>query len=131
MKEIEVVAAIIQDGCKFLATQRGNGEFQGLWEFPGGKVEPAEEIQAALIREIQEELEVQIEVDRFLTTVSYTYPTFQLTMHCFLCRITAGTLNLTEHLSAQWLDLSELKGMNWLPADIAVVEKILHTFQCA
>ena len=124
MKTIEVVAAIIRDGNAILATQRGYGDFEGLWEFPGGKMEPGETPTIALVREIQEELAVSIEVNNLLCTTEYTYPTFHLIMHCYWCRIKAGTPQLLEHKSARWLTAEHLSSVTWLPADVEVVNKI-------
>ena len=124
MKTINVVAAVIKDQDKIFSTKRGYGEFINMWEFPGGKIEEGETKEEALIREIKEELEVSISVDSFLTTVEYDYPNFHLTMHCYLCTILDGTINLVEHSDAKWLDLKHIDTVNWLPADIAVVDKL-------
>lgn len=124
MKNIEVVAAIIIKGKKILATKRGYGDFINLWEFPGGKMEPQESMEAALIREISEELEVAISVDHHLCTIEYDYPNFHLIMHCFLCSITCGELTLVEHNDAKWLTLDTLDTVQWLPADIQILDKI-------
>ena len=124
MKQIEVVAAIIREGNTIFATQRGYGEFEGMWEFPGGKVEQGEESEDALRREIREELAIDIEVDSLLCTTEYTYPTFHLVMHCYWCHITEGTPQLLEHKSARWLSAQELLDVMWLPADIEVVKTI-------
>ena len=126
MKRIEVVAAIIHHEGKYLATQRGYGEFKGWWEFPGGKIEPEESHHEALVREIREELRMGIDVDKFLCTTEYDYPTFHLTMHCYLCHITEGTPTLTEHLAARWLSPTELRSVQWLPADVEVVSLLLQ-----
>ena len=124
MKTIEVVAAIIRHEDQILATQRGYGDFEGGWEFPGGKMEAGETPQEALVREIQEELDTEIRVEDFLMTVDYDYPAFHLTMHCFLCTVVSGRLELKEHESAMWLVPQDLRTVNWLPADEAVVEKL-------
>jgi 8-oxo-dGTP diphosphatase len=124
MKNIEVVAAIIKDGDKILATQRGYGDYAGGWEFPGGKVEEGETREAALCREILEELEVVIEVDNYLQTVEYDYPNFHLTMHCYFCHVAKGTIHYVEHKSGRWLTKSELNSVEWLPADLDVVERL-------
>lgn len=125
MKTINVVAAIIQDEeGHVLATQRGYGEYEGWWEFPGGKIEPEETRDVALVREIWEELNVMIKIDEWLCTIEYDYPTFHLTMHCALCHIVQGRVQLNEHLSAQWLSREELDIVQWLPADVEVVERI-------
>ncbi len=127
MKTIEVVAAVIRDGDKVFSTQRGYGDFKGGWEFPGGKMEPGETPQQALIREIKEELETEIEVGELIETVEYDYPTFHLTMHCFWCTIQLGDLVLKEHNDAKWLVKDELDDVDWLPADKGLVEKIRQT----
>ncbi len=124
MKTIEVVAAIITHNDQIFATQRGYGEFKDGWEFPGGKMEPGETPQQALMREIQEELDTEIEVGSLVETVEYDYPNFHLTMHCFLCTIRSGELVLKEHEAAKWLTREELDSVDWLPADVKVVEKL-------
>ena len=125
MKRIEVVAAIIHDADgRIFATQRGYGEFKDYWEFPGGKMEPGETPEQALKREIWEELETRIEIERFVTTVEYDYPAFHLTMHCYYCKVTAGGLTLKEHEAAQWLDQEHLKNVDWLPADKLVLKQL-------
>ena len=124
MKRIEVVAAIIHDAeGRIFATQRGYGEFKDGWEFPGGKMEAGETPEEALRREIWEELETRIEVERLVQTVEWDYPQFHLTMHCFLCRVESGRLELKEHEAARWLEKDKLNEVDWLPADRAVVEK--------
>lgn len=129
MKQIEVVAAIITHDKKFFVTQRGYGEFKEYWEFPGGKVEAGESREEALIREIKEELDVEIKVDSFLTTVEYDYPSFHLRMHCFICSVCSGFIVLKEHENALWLDRSRLHEVSWLPADAEVVEILLNAIQ--
>ncbi|MDD5807306.1 MAG: (deoxy)nucleoside triphosphate pyrophosphohydrolase [Eggerthellales bacterium] len=124
MKTIRVVAAIIHHQGTILATQRGYGEFAGGWEFPGGKIEPNETPEEAIIREIQEELGATIAPERLITTVEYDYPTFHLSMDCFLAHVVDGHLHLTEHSAARWLDALSLDSLDWLPADIAVVEAV-------
>ncbi len=124
MKRIEVVAAVISRDGKYFATQRGYGDFKDYWEFPGGKMEPGESREQALRREIMEELDTEIRVEDFLMTVDYDYPAFHLTMHCFLCTVVSGRLELKEHESAMWLVPQDLRTVNWLPADEAVVEKL-------
>lgn len=124
MKQIEVVAAIILREGAYFATQRGYGEFEGMWEFPGGKIEPEETAESALKREIQEELGIDITIDKFLCTTEYDYPLFHLTMHCYLCSIISGKIEFREHKSAQWLTAETLDNMKWLPADKEVVEKL-------
>jgi 8-oxo-dGTP diphosphatase len=125
MKQIEVVAAIIHDaeGCVF-ATQRGYGEWKDWWEFPGGKMEAGETPEEALRREIWEELETRVVVERLVETVEWDYPQFHLTMHCYLCHVESGHLELKEHEAAKWLRKEELESVNWLPADWEVVKKI-------
>ena len=123
-KRIEVVAAIIMDKGKVFATQRGYGEFKDGWEFPGGKMEQGETPQQALVREIKEELETEIEVEELLETVEYDYPNFHLTMHCFLCTIKSGELVLKEHEAARWLTRETLDSVDWLPADEGLIDKI-------
>lgn len=124
MKTIEVVAAIICDGDRVLATQRGYGEFEGMWEFPGGKIEPGESHEVALKREIGEELAVEIVVEELVCTVEYDYPNFHLTMHCYFCSIANGEVELLEHKSARWLRRDELNEVEWLPADASVVNSL-------
>lgn len=124
MKNIEVAAAIITHSGRIFATQRGYGEFKDGWEFPGGKMEPGETPQQALVREIQEELDTEIEVGELVETVEYDYPGFHLTMHCFLCTVRSGALVLKEHEAARWLTREELNDVDWLPADVKAVEKL-------
>ena len=124
MKKIEVVAAIIYDGDKFFATQRGYGEWKDWWEFPGGKIEAGETAEEALQREIREELATEIAIDKLITTVDYDYPKFHLTMHCFLCHVQCGHLTLLEHESARWLKREEFNSVKWLPADEVVIEQL-------
>ncbi len=122
MKTIHVVAAIIRDGDRILATQRGYGEFAGGWEFPGGKVEPGESDEAALVREIKEELEVEIEVGEFVHTIEYDYPNFHLSMNCYFANVIKGEIVLMEHQSAKWLTRDTLMSVEWLPADVNLIE---------
>jgi 8-oxo-dGTP diphosphatase len=122
MKTVKVVAAIIQDGDKIFATQRGYGEFKDGWEFPGGKIEQGETPQQALKREIEEELDTEITVGNLLTVVEYDYPEFHLSMRCFICTVASGDLVLKEHEAAKWLTVEELDSVNWLPADVLVVD---------
>lgn len=124
IKTIEVVAAIIRHGDKVFATQRGYGEFEGGWEFPGGKIEPGETPPQALIREIKEELDTEIEVGELIETVEYDYPKFHLTMHCFMCTVKSGHLVLKEHEAAKWLTKNTLDSVDWLPADEGIIDKI-------
>lgn len=125
MKTIKVVAAIIKDNNKIFATQRGYGEFKGGWEFPGGKIEEGETPKEALVREIREELDTIIEVGELIDTVEYDYPTFHLSMDCFWCEIVSGDLVLKEHEAARWLTKDTLHSVEWLPADLGLVEKII------
>ena len=124
MKRIEVVAAIIVQDNMIFATQRGYGDFKDGWEFPGGKIEPGESPQEALVREIEEELDATIEVGEYLCTVDYDYPKFHLTMHCYICSIVEGALTLLEHEAARWLKREELWIVEWLPADVDVVKAL-------
>lgn len=129
MKTVKVVAAVItasnENGEKMIfATQRGYGEFKDGWEFPGGKVEPGETPQAALKREIMEELETEIEVGDLIETIEYDYPTFHLSMDCFWAEIVKGDLVLREHEAAKWLTREQLESVDWLPADLGLVEKV-------
>ena len=124
MKQIHVVAAIIKQDNKIFATQRGYGEFQGMWEFPGGKIEANESKEAALIREIKEELDVDIQVDDWITRLEYDYPNFHLSMDCFFASIISGEMVLKEHMAAKWLGGDELDAVEWLPADIILIEQL-------
>lgn len=124
MKTVKVVAAIIRDGNKVFATQRGYGDYKDGWEFPGGKVEPGETAQQALVREIKEELDTDIAVGDYLTTIEYDYPTFHLSMQCFWCRIVDGTPVLKEHEAARWLDVDHIDSVEWLPADLTIIDLI-------
>ena len=124
MKTIEVVAAIIVRGGKVFATQRGYGEWKGWWEFPGGKMEDGESPVEALKREIREELDAEIEVGELLETVEWDYPTFHLTMHCFICTLKSESLHLNEHEAAEWLTRETLHSVKWLPADEGIIDKI-------
>lgn len=124
MKTIRVVAAIILDDDKVFATQRGYGEFKDGWEFPGGKIDKGETPEEALVREIKEELDTEIEVINLLDTIEYDYPNFHISMDCFICKIRSGTLVLKEHESAKWLTKEELYSVDWLPADLELIPKI-------
>jgi 8-oxo-dGTP diphosphatase len=129
MKTIRVAAAVIKasdDKAEpiIFATQRGYGEFKGGWEFPGGKIEAGETPQEALRREIREELDTEISVGEFIDTIEYDYPTFHLSMDCFWCQIISGDLVLKEHEAAKWLTKEKLDSVDWLPADITLIEKI-------
>ncbi len=124
MKQIEVVAAIIRKENQIFATQRGYGEWKDWWEFPGGKMETGETPEEALKREIWEELETRIVVERLVETVEWDYPAFHLTMHCYLCHVESGHLELKEHEAAKWLNRDELESVRWLPADWEIVRKL-------
>lgn len=121
MKEIKVVAAIIKNEDKILATKRGYGEFINMWEFPGGKIEPGETKKQAIVREIKEELNIEINVDKFALDIEYQYPNFYLFMSCFMCSIKEGSIELLEHNDGKWITKEELNTLNWLPADIDAV----------
>lgn len=125
MKKIEVVAAILHRGGAYFATQRGYGEFEGMWDFPGGKIEPGESCEVALKRQIQEELGVNIAIENLLCTTEYDYPSFHLTMHCYLCSVASDEIELREHKSALWLTAETLDSVEWLPADKEVVDKLI------
>mgnify|MGYP001403935568 CR=1 FL=1 len=124
MKTIEVVAAIIKRGNEIFTTCRGYGEFENMWEFPGGKIEPGETREEALIREIKEELELDIHVCKYVTTIDYDYPKFHLTMHCFLCEVYGGKMHLNAHNATKWIPLDEADKLKWLPADVLVIDKL-------
>ena len=124
MKTIRVVAAIIIKNGEVFATQRGYGDFKGGWEFPGGKIDAGETPEEALIREIKEELDTEVEIIELLDTVEYDYPNFHLSMDCFICSIKSGDLVLKEHEAAQWLTKETLDSVNWLPADLGLIDKI-------
>ena len=124
MKRIEVVAAVICQGGRVFATQRGYGEWKDWWECPGGKMEAGETPEAALKREIREELSAEISVGRLLGTVEHDYPAFHLTMHCYLCSLLSEALRLNEHEAARWLAKEELDGVRWLPADLQLIEQL-------
>jgi len=124
MKTVRVVAAIIIENGKVFATQRGYGEFKDGWEFPGGKIEPGETPEEAIVREIKEELDTEVEVIELLDTVEYDYPNFHLSMGCFICKIKSGDLVLKEHEAAKWLTKDTLGSLEWLPADMGLVGEI-------
>ena len=124
MKTIRVVAAVILFEGKIFATQRGYGDFKGGWEFPGGKIEDGETPEAALKREILEELDTEITVGELIDTIEYDYPNFHLSMDCFWCEIVSGKLVLKEHEAARWLDKENLYSVDWLPADVSLIEKV-------
>lgn len=124
MKTIRVVAAVIRSGNRIFAAARGYGEFKGGWEFPGGKIEQGETSEEALVREIKEELNVEISVGSLIETVEYDYPDFHLSMDCFWCEIVNGDIVLNEAQEAKWLSNDMLDSVKWLPADITIIEKI-------
>lgn len=122
MKKIEVAAAIIKNQDKIFATQRGYGDYKGFWEFPGGKIEEGETPPQALIREIREELDSIIDVGELIQLVEYDYPQFHLTMYCYFCTVIKGDLVLKEHDAARWLTRDTLDSVEWLPADVVLIE---------
>lgn len=124
MKTIKVVAAVIKRNDEIFVTQRGYGEFKDGWEFPGGKVEKGETKEEALIREIKEELDTVIKVDSYLDTIEYDYPDFHLSMDCFVCSIVEGHLVLKEHEDSKWIKKEEIDTLNWLPADLVIIDKV-------
>lgn len=128
MKTIRVVAAVIKDGDRIFATARGYGDFKGGWEFPGGKIEPGETPQEALVREIKEELDTEISVGNLIDTVEYDYPKFHLSMDCFWCSIISGNLVLKEAEDAKWLTRDTIDSVAWLAADKGLVERIKEQF---
>lgn len=130
MRTIEVVAAIIIKDNQVFATQRGYGEFKGWWEFPGGKVEADEDPQSALVREIKEELDAGISVGELLDTVEWDYPTFHLTMHCYICSLNSESMHLNEHEASAWLTKETLDSVKWLPADLILLDKISQYISC-
>lgn len=129
MKIIKVVAAVIKDRDKIFATQRGYGEFKDGWEFPGGKIEPNETPKEALIREIKEELNTEIQVGELIETVEYDYPTFHLSMDCFWCTLVSGKLELLEHEASKWLTKEDIDSVDWLPADLGLVKTIKKNWE--
>lgn len=135
MKTVKVVAAVICDSIKeknkIFATARGYGDLKGGWEFPGGKVEEGETPEQALVREIKEELDTLIEVGPFIDTIEYDYPTFHLSMDCFYCEVKEGHLELKEAEAAKWLTKDDIDAVNWLPADITLIDKIKADMCCS
>ena len=124
MKTIDVVAAVIIDGNKVFATQRGYGDYKDKWEFPGGKVESGELPEVALVREIKEELNTEVSVEQYIDTIDYDYPDFHLRMMCFRCGIVKGDLKLLEHKSSTWIDADSINDLDWLPADRILLPRI-------
>jgi len=124
MKTVKVVAAVIRNQDHIFATQRGYGEFKDGWEFPGGKVEEGETPEYALVREIEEELDTEIAVGERIGCIEYDYPTFHLSMECFWAKVISGNLILKEHKAAKWLSKDELNSIEWLPADLELIEMI-------
>lgn len=125
MKTVKVAAAIIVKDGRIFATQRGYGGYKDWWEFPGGKLEPGETAEEALVREIREELRAEVRVGRLFDTVEYDYPEFHLVMHCYLCEFASDRVELLEHEAACWLGKEDIRGVRWLPSDIEVVEKLV------
>lgn len=124
MKTINVVAALITDGKRVFATARGYGNYKGWWEFPGGKIETGESPEEALVREIKEELDSEINVDEYIDTIEYDYPEFHLSMRCYWCTLLSGDLTLKEAEDARWLDAGTIDSVKWLPADMELIETI-------
>lgn len=129
MKTVKVVAAVIRNSDMIFATQRGYGNFKDGWEFPGGKVEPGETSRKALVREIREELDAEVKVGELIETVEYDYPQFHLSMDCFWCELLSSEIVLREHEDARWLSADKLYSVDWLPADIGIVEKIKQVLE--
>lgn len=124
MRSIEVAAAIIIQDGRLFAAERGYGDYKDWWEFPGGKLEPGETGEEALVREIREELDAEITVGRLFCTVEHDYPKFHMTMYCYLCELGSGSITLTEHEAAKWLSADELDSVKWLPSDIEIIDKL-------
>ena len=131
MKTIRVVAAVIRDENRIFATQRGYGDYKDGWEFPGGKIEPGETSEQALVREIKEELETSVRVENLIETIEFDYPKFHLSMDCYWCSIIDGDLVLREHEAAKWLTYDELDSVDWLPADRILIEAIRNQCKAA
>ena len=130
MKTVEVVAAIIRKEDRLFSTQRGYGPWKDYWEFPGGKIEAGETPTQALVREIREELDAEIRVEKYLTTIDWDYPDFHLTMHCYICSLLGESLHLNEHEAARWLRSDELQSVNWLPADYQLLPLLISELGC-
>ena len=130
MRSVRVSAAVIRDGDKILAAERGYGEYRGFWEFPGGKREEGESGEDAIIREIKEELGVTIETDGFITTIEHDYPDFHLIMDCYYAHVVEGVIKANEHMALRWISVDEIESLEWLPADWKVLpfvrEKAMH-----
>ena len=130
MRSVRVSAAVIRDGDKILAAERGYGEYRGFWEFPGGKREEGESGEDAIIREIKEELGVTIETDGFIATIEHDYPDFHLIMDCYYAHVVEGVIKANEHMALRWISVDEIAGLEWLPADWKVLpfvrEKAMH-----
>ncbi len=124
MKNINVVAAIIEKDGKIFATQRGYGDYKDWWEFPGGKIEPGESPEEALVREIREELHAEVKVGDLFYTVEYDYPRFHMIMQCYMCELISDGYELTEHEDARWLGADDIDSVKWLPSDIEIVERL-------
>ena len=124
MRTKQVASAVIRDGNRIFATQRGHGEFKGYWEFPGGKLEPGESPEQAAVREVSEELSVDIKLRELISVIDYDYPDFHLKMHCYFAEVVSGVLTLKEHDDARWLTRETLNSVEWLPADTDVIEKL-------
>ncbi len=124
MKTVRVAAAVIRKNDMVFATERGYGEFKDMWEFPGGKIEEGEDGRSALKREIKEELDTTIETGEYIDTIEYDYPSFHLSMECYWCSVVEGSLVLLEHENAKWLDRDSLLSVDWLPADLTIIEKV-------
>lgn len=130
MRSVRVSAAVIRDGDKILAAERGYGEYRGFWEFPGGKREEGESGEDAIIREIKEELGVTIETDGFIATIEHDYPDFHLIMDCYYAHVVEGVIKANEHMALRWISVDEIEGLEWLPADLKILpfvrEKAMH-----